>query len=153
MVFDGVGALVRGDLLILVYEADASLERTIWSFKLGEQFCDRWPKGILSLLLISANSRAPDQATRAEMDVAYKRVEGRVRRSVTVPSGGPLQRSVVRLVMGAHIMLHQKGSVHAVASSLEDGIRRVWEAASESTPGQAQIALDVQELRAALRAA
>lgn len=149
-VFDGVGALLRGDLLTILYARDAILPRTRWAFELFDRCCRRSPNGILVMMLVPASSRPPDAETRAFMYREWRRVEALLRLQVTVPEGSPFHRSMVRLVMGAHIMLHLQRHTHRVADDVGGAIQLIRKAASNLTPMDLQITRDIAAVRAEL---
>ena len=147
--FEGVGVLARGDVLIVVYDKDATAERSRWLYAVAGQFALACEGNFLVLLVISARSKPPDQATR-EVDAAgYARFVPKMRRLVVVPEGSGFRASLVRLVIGAYVTLTGKAAL-VVASNVEDGIARLNESKSMLTPSVAQLAADVSTLRATL---
>ncbi|HET8935665.1 MAG TPA: hypothetical protein VFN67_19590 [Polyangiales bacterium] len=144
--FDGVGVFARGDVLIIAYSADASLQRTRWLHTVAEEFSNKCPTTFLALLLIPSGTKPPDPATRAEDAARYARVLPKIRRLVVVPEGTGFRASLVRLVIGAYCTLTGKRSL-VIATNVEQGLVRLQEATSPLTPSIEQLSNDLEALR------
>lgn len=151
MLFDGVGVFARGDVFIIVYSADASLQRTRWLHSLAEEFSNKCPTTVLGLLLIPSGTKPPDPATRAEDAAGYSRILPKVRRLVVVPEGTGFRASLVRLVIGAYFTLTGKRAL-VIATNVEQGLVRLLEATSPLTPSIEQLTSDLEALRAEISA-
>jgi hypothetical protein len=148
-VFEGVGALRRGDLLSVVYAADASLSRSRWLF--GQAEAVAMQRGSVAVLLfIPQSSKPPDQEVRAFEAATYVRLGKRIRRIVAVPEGSLMHTSVVRLVLSAYITLSGKGSFFFFARGIEHALELVGAVKTPLTPDRNQILADLALLRAAL---
>lgn len=152
MLFDGVGAIARGDLLTVVYRGDARAHRSHWLFERMEQMVAAGVPSVIGLVVVPPDSKPPDQDARAAEAAAYERFGRIIRRVVTVPEGSPFRVSVVRLVMAAHVMILRRGDFALIAKDVEDGVRLALEAKSELTPSAREIMADLETVRAALPA-
>ena len=147
---DGVAAISRGDLLVVVYSAASTVERTRWAFERAEDAVKRHPAGIIALMVVLASSRPPDQANRAQLEAGYKRMGSQLRLNITVPEGNPFHRSVVRLVLNTAFMLSGRTASHRVVDNVQEAVRAVRAAASPATPTDEQIMRDLAAVRAVL---
>jgi hypothetical protein len=147
---DGVAALRRGDLVIVIYQGSSTLARSSWAFDRAEEALAKHPEGIIVLMLIQASSRPPDAATRALLEAGYKRHGQRLRMNITVPEGSPFHRSVVRMVLSTAFMLSGRTASHRVVDNLSEAARVVSAVASAATPAEDQIMRDVAKVRSAL---
>jgi hypothetical protein len=149
--FDGVGVLARGDVLLVAYAADASLQRTRWLHGMAEEFANKCVTNCLLFLVIPSGSKPPDPATRAEDSAGYGRLLPKVRRFVVVPEGTGFRASLVRLVINAYVTLTGKHSL-VIATTVEQGLARMLDVRSALTPSGEQLASDLEALRAELAA-
>lgn len=145
--YDGVGVVMRGNLLLVLYGADARLHRTAWIFDRADEFAARIKAPFLTLMIIAENAAPPDAPTRAENARRFKRLHGYVRGIVTVALGDTVQTSIVRAVMRAMLLLQGQSSRHSIALAVEDGISLLLNDADSSTPNREQIRSDLQTLR------
>ena len=143
---DGVAFLARGDAITVVYSSPARLHRSRWLYDLADRAAAQNPGGIVGLMVILPTADAPDAPTRAENSTRMRKLAPAMRRFVTVAIGDDFRVSVVRTVMRALSVLQGKTKVHFVANTAEEGIKRLLEAASASTPGPVQLMQDLQAL-------
>jgi hypothetical protein len=148
--YDGVGLLFRGDLAIIVYQAPARLLRSRWLFDRMDEWIERTPGGILALMLVLPTADPPDAPTRAENKVRLKKMGSRLKRLVTTPVGDALWFTIVRTVMRAMSILQGQSSVQFVCETVDEGVRRVLEAATPLTPPRSQVVGDIRAICAAL---
>lgn len=149
--FDGVGVLARGDVLLVAYAADASLQRTRWLHAIAEDFGNKCATNFLLFLVIPSGTKPPDPATRAEDSVGYARILPKVRRLVVVPEGTGFRASLVRLVINAYVTLTGKHSL-VIATTVEQGLGRILDARTALTPSADQLSMDLAALREQLAA-
>jgi hypothetical protein len=147
---DGVGVVARGDLLLILYGADARLHRTQWLFDRADELVSRVPGGVLALMVITAQAGLPDAPTRAENARRLERLGNAMRRLVTVPLGDGVRASLVRAVMRAMLLLQGKSDRLRIAHSEAEGIREILVAATTFTPGATQIRADLADLHGAI---
>lgn len=150
MLFDGVAAIARGDLLTVLYRGDARAHRSVWLFERMEHMVASGVPSVIGLVVVPPDSKPPDQQARAAESAAYERFGRSIRRVITVPEGSPFRVSVVRLVMAAHVMILRRGDFALIAKDVEDGIRLVLEAKSALTPSAKAILADIEAVRSAL---
>ena len=149
ILFDGVGVLARGDVLLVAYAADASLQRTRWLHGIAEEFASKCGTSFLLFLVVPSGTKPPDPATRAEDSAGYARLLPKVRRFVVVPEGTGFRASLVRLVINAYVTLTGKHSL-VIATNVEQGLGRLSDHRSALTPSVEQLASDLEALRAEL---
>jgi hypothetical protein len=149
---DRVGVVTRGNLVLVLYAADARLHRTQWIFDRADELIARSKEPILVLLVVAENSGPPDAATRAENARRFKCIDGSLRRIVTVALGDAFKMNIVRAVMRTMLLFLGQSAVHAVTSTVDDGITRLLKEASPSTPTRGQIEADLLALRTELAA-
>jgi len=147
-ILDGVGVIARGDLLLILYVADARLHRTRWLFDQADELVARCPDGVLSLMVIGEHSGLPDAPTRAENTRRLDKLGGALRRLVTVPLGDGVRANLVRAVMRAMLLVQGKSDRLRIAPTEAEGIRQVGLVATSLTPGGNQIRADLADLHA-----
>ncbi len=150
---DGVAAIVRGDLLLSLWQSPARVHRTRWFFDIADEAAARNTDGIVAMLIILPTALPPDAPARTENALRLRKLGKSIRRVVTVPLGDAFFLNVVRTVMRAMFVVQGQSGMQIVESSIAVGIRRVLEAASHSTPGRPQIEEDVTALYRALHLA
>lgn len=147
LVHDAVGMLVRGDAIIVLHEASASLSRSQWLFSTFE----RLPGSSYAVLLvIGVTAKPPDQASRDHDTQAYKRVAHKLRRVVTVSEGGSFRASLVRLVMNTYALLSGKRHIFAFARDHVQALAWLQESRTSLTPESEQLQADLVRLRHAV---
>jgi hypothetical protein len=139
---DGVTVVVRGDLITILYGADARLHRTRWLFDRIDEAIAARAGPILAHMIVLEKSGPPDGPTRAENATRMKKVGASLRKLVTTPLGDGMQVSIVRTVMRGIVILQGQRSVHLITNTIEEGIARVLESASAETPKRSQIIAD-----------
>jgi hypothetical protein len=149
---DGVGIVARGNLMVILYAADARLSRTAWVFDRVDEVIARTKGPILVLLIITDDAGPPDVDTRAENLRRYQLVDESILKMVTVPTGDAFRASVVRTIMRTMLLLLRHSSRHTIARTVEDGISEILKEAGPSTPDRRQILADVDALRESRRA-
>jgi len=144
--FDGIAVFIQGDLFLIHYGADARVHRTRWLFdRLDEHFL-RHRGDVLGMMIIPAEVATPDAATRAENSVRMKKLMG-MRRLVTVALGDAFKVSIVRTIMRTLVLIQGRAKDHFVVETEAQGIDRLLEARSASTPSRAEIEQMLAEMR------
>jgi hypothetical protein len=147
---DGVAVLGHGDAFLVVYQRAARVHRTRWLFQRFDEYLANRSGTVVAFMIVLPTSDPPDAATRVENSIGLRRLGGRVRRLTTTPVGDAFRISIVRTVMRALAVLQGKTGVHFVTETIDEGIRRVLEAASPSTPSKEELMADVAQLYHAL---
>jgi hypothetical protein len=148
---DGVAVVVRGDLMSMVWQASARIQRTRWVFDLMDALAQRRPGGILVLMVILPTADPPDRPAREENARRIRRVGEAVRSLSTVVLGDGVQQVLIRSVIRAMVLPHRRSVVESTLdSSIAGGIARLLHAAGPHTPSLAQMADDVCAMHAAL---
>jgi hypothetical protein len=150
--YDGVGTVCRGNLALVLYDADARLHRTRWLFDRVDELSARNPDGIFVLMVIGPNAAPPDAATRTENATRFKRIGSALMSMVTVALGDDFRVSIVRTIMRAMILLSRQTDRHVIASTEREGIDRLLAAAKNNPrlPTRAQLEADLAALHAQL---
>ncbi|HJL15953.1 MAG TPA: hypothetical protein RMH99_09865 [Sandaracinaceae bacterium LLY-WYZ-13_1] len=121
---DGVGFLVRGRFVLIIYGGAARLHRTRWLFESVEDVT-AGRDGLVALMLIPAGAEPPDAVTRRENKKRLERLRGRLDLLVTVPMGDAFWISIVRTVMRGMAMVHRQTGWNLVESTFAAGLDRV----------------------------
>lgn len=148
--FDEIALMARGDLLTVVYGADASLRRSVWIFGAAEKLISQTGHSIQALLIVPPGTKPPDSATRDAESAAYRRLGSQLRRVVAVPEGGGFRVSIVRLVFHTHAAVTGQQRVFTLAKDLDDAQRLLRESATVRTPTPDQIVDDILKIRTEL---
>jgi hypothetical protein len=146
-----VGIIARGDLILVLYGADARLERTRWIFDRVDELLVRAKGPFIALIVVTENAGPPDAPTRAENLKRFKRVEESLRRIVTVATGDDFKASIVRAIMRGMLLMVGKSSRHQIVRTVDEGVAEVLSAAGPRTPDRQQMGADVTELFEAVR--
>lgn len=147
LIHDAVGMLVRGDAIIILHEASASLSRSQWMFSTFERLPGN---SYVVLLVIGVTAKPPDQASRDHDTQAFKRIAHRLRRIITVSEGEGFRASFVRLIMNTYALLIGKRHIFAFAEDRAQALRWLQESKSPLTPDIAQLQEDLARLRQAV---
>jgi hypothetical protein len=150
LVEDGVAVLYRGDTVLIVYQAAARLHRTKWLFRSINELAAHRAGDFMAFMVVLPTADPPDAATRAENSAQLRKLGTRLRRLVTAPVGDAFRMSIVRTVMRALAALQGKSGVHFVSNTIEEGLRRIREAAGAETPSVEQLRADLRALHEAL---
>lgn len=148
--FDGIGLMARGDLLMVIYAADASIRRSTWVFGAAEKLSAQSGRSIQALLIIPEGVKPPDNATREAESAAYERLGAQLRRIVGVPEGGGFRLSFVRLVFYAHAAVTGKKRQFMLAKDVQEALELLRETATERTPAATQIIADLAKIQSEL---
>jgi hypothetical protein len=143
---DGVAVIARGDTLSVVYASPARLHRTRWLFDAVDRLALENAEGILCFMLILPTADIPDAATRAENTLRLRKLGPGLRKLVTVPVGDMLRIRLVRTIMRGLGILHGNARSHSVATTVDDGLRQLLEAASPKTPAVSQLQEDLRAM-------
>lgn len=146
-VHNAVGLVVRGDAVLVLHEASASLERSRWLFSTFEALPE--PSYVV-LLVVGVTAKPPDQASREHDSQAFKRVSSRLRRVVAVSEGGSFRASLVRLVMNAYALVTGNRRLFAFAQDLPQALSWLQESRTSKTPDVVQLERDLMQLRHAV---
>src|SRR4051812_34653511 len=84
---DGVAAVARGDVVLIVYQAAGRVHRTRWLFDELDRAAAGSPGGIRGYMVILSTADPPDAATRAENAARLKKLGAALFLLVTVPVG------------------------------------------------------------------
>ncbi|MFO0616600.1 MAG: hypothetical protein U0414_28665 [Polyangiaceae bacterium] len=147
---DGVAVAARGDAFLIVYQRPARLHRTQWLFQQMHAFLGSRTGSIVALMVVLPSADPPDGPTRAENEAQLRKVGHRLRRLVTAPVGDAFRVSIVRAVMRALAIIQGKAGVHFVCDTIDEGIRRLLESASDDTPSRAELGAMLGALHKAL---
>jgi hypothetical protein len=150
---DGVGVVSRGNLVIVLYAADARLHRTRWTFDRVDETVARCPEGILCLMVILPGGGPPDAPTRAENSSRFRKIDAALRTMVTVALGDQFRLSIVRAVMRGLILVSRQQGRHLIAVTEQEGLDKLLagKGVGPTTPTRAQIEADLAALHAALQ--
>jgi hypothetical protein len=143
---DGVAVALRGDTLTVVYKEPARLHRSRWVYDQADRLVERCPDGIVVLMVVLPTCAPPDGPTRIENSLRLRRLGSSLRRSVTVPVGDEVARSIVRSVVRATAVLQRGTSRLLLSDTLDEGIACLLESASSMSPSFDRIAADVRTL-------
>jgi hypothetical protein len=146
---DGVAVVIRGDVVLIVYQAPARLHRTRWLFDLLDKAAADNPGGIKGFMVVLPTADPPDAKTRAENATRIRKLGSSLHLMVTVPVGDALWMSLVRTVMRAMHLIEGRSRHHAVMTTLEAGLNRLYEE-SEAMPPRAQVEADLDAAHEAL---
>ncbi len=146
--YDGVAVSRRGDTAVILYKAPARILRSRWLYDLLDRIVAQEPDGILALMIILPTSAPPDRATSVENATRAFKLRGAVRRAVVVIPGDLVWQRVARGVMRTFMPWTSRRL--AYASTAEDGIAKLLEAAGRKTPKRAAIERDLRALYAEL---
>lgn len=149
---DGVGVVCRGNLVLVLYAADARLHRTRWAFDRVDELVAKCPEGVVCLMVILPTAGAPDAPTRAENAFRFRKIDSSLRMMVTVALGDQFRQSIVRAVMRGLILVSRQQERHAIAVTEREGIAKLLasEGIRPSTPARSEIEADLAALHAAL---
>jgi hypothetical protein len=151
-VFSGLGAAPIGDTLVYLWTTPVTLERWQWLISQAEQLLRAHPEGVLCLALVASSSSPPDGPMRARMRADFRRLGPQLRRYVTVPLGDSIWMGIVFTIARTVLLLNGQSESQTLARSLDQGLRRLLEAAGPSTPSRGELERAVQELSRLLRA-
>lgn len=143
----------RGDLIVVLYAADARVERTRWIFDRFDKILARSKGPFLVLMVITEDAGPPDAATRAENMRRFRQVEASIRLIVTVTTGDDFKANIVRTIMRAMLVLLGHSSRHRIVRNAEEGISEISRVATANTPAPRQIHADVNALVGEVRKA
>jgi hypothetical protein len=143
---DGIGVLFDGDVILAVYQGDATIHRTRWLFDRVDEAASRSPNGLLAYLVILANAAPPDAETRGENLKRLRNLGPALRCMVTTPVGDTFGVSVVRTVMRALVILDRRTSTHHITSTIDEGLSRLIEAAGPSTPAKSHLLVHLRAI-------
>jgi hypothetical protein len=146
---DGIALIVRGDVLVSLWNAPARLHRSRWVYDAADELVARYSEGALSLMVILPTADPPDGPTRTENAIRMKRLKPSLRRLVTVVVGDDLRQMIVRSVLRIVALPLGQGRA-GVASTVESGISQLLLSASAATPSFGEIAKDAGALFGAL---
>lgn len=149
---DGVALIARGDTLSVVYKAPARLHRSRWIYDAADALAAENPEGILCLLVVLSTADPPDAATRAENTARLRKLGPQLRKLVTVPVGDMLWLRLVRTIMRGMSIIHGQADCHVIASTVDEGLSRLFEGAGPKTPTLAQLEADLSVMCRALGA-
>jgi hypothetical protein len=145
VVSDGIAFAHAGDTAVIVYAADARLERTKWLYDQVDHLTARMAPAN-GLLIVLPSSAVPDAETRAENTHRMRRLRGRLRRVVTVILGDGLRISLARSIMRAMFLLHGQARVQSIVCSVDEGIALLLSEPTERMPERAQIDAVLREI-------
>lgn len=151
--YEGVSVVMRGDLLLIHYGADARIDRTKWAFDRADELAAKCPNGILALMIVAANAAPPDAETRKENARRFAKIQPKLRRMVTVPLGDSIQKSIVRAIMRALALLLRQGDIQKIAATEAEGVAQILDAKSAGTPMPSQIYADLRAVTKSAAAA
>jgi serine/threonine-protein kinase len=150
--FDGLAAVVRGDLMAMVWKSSARAPRTRWAFDIIHRLAARQPRGIVVLMIILPSAAPPDREARIENELGLRRLGSSLRAVSTVVVGDgvfqTLLRSVIRAMMLPHV--HRISAASTIESTIDEGIARLRMHAGPATPLPAVILDDVRAMFGAL---
>jgi hypothetical protein len=149
LVHDGVAVLARGDVLLIVYQGAARLERSRWLFDRMDELT-QGRASFMALMVVLPTADPPDAPTRRENSARLKKVESRLRRLITAAVGDAFRTAIVRTVMRAIAAIHGKSGVHFVVETVGAGVTRLREAASPDTPSPEELLDDLRRMHEAL---
>jgi DNA-binding CsgD family transcriptional regulator len=145
-VFSGVGAAPMGDTLVYLWTTPATLERWQWHLSQAEQLLRTHPEGVLCLSLVGSTSSPPDGQLRARMKVDFHRLGPQLRRWVGVPLGDSIWMGIVFTIARTVLLLSGRSERQSIATSIDQGLSRLLEAAGPNTPSRSELERAVQEL-------
>jgi DNA-binding CsgD family transcriptional regulator len=145
-VFSGLGAAPMGDTLVYLWTTPVTLERWQWLISQAEQLLRTHSEGVLCLALVASTSSPPDRQVRARMRADFRRLGPQLRRYVTVPLGDSIWMGIVFTIARTVLLLNGRSESQTLARSLDQGLRRLLEAAGPSTPSRSELERAVQEL-------
>jgi len=137
-VFDGIGTLVRGDVLLCIWKADARLPRIQHVFRELNQLLATH-SDVLLIQMILPSSGPPDSDSRDRNRRELKRLKDQIRRFVSVPVGDALRMSLVRTIMRAMTLVSGTSAQHLVDRTIAIGVDHLLEKASPSTPSRREL--------------
>ncbi len=138
-VFDGIALAAKGDVLLFVYQAPARLHRSRWIYDRAEELAERWPGGILGLMIVLPSADVPDAPTRMENRSRLRKLRPKIRRLATVPTGDEFRISIVRTIMRTMVWIQGQGSRMPVYGRIDDGLDSLLELRSDATPSRAEL--------------
>jgi DNA-binding CsgD family transcriptional regulator len=145
-IFSGATAAVLGDTVLMLWASGATAPRWAWKRALLEERVAANESGVLCLSLILPSSTPPDADVRAQMKADLHRLGPQLRRFVAVPLGNSMWMGIVRAVGKAVLFVSGRSSQQTLASSVEEGLTRLLEASSASTPPRHELEEAVAEL-------
>ena len=145
-VFSGLGAAAIGDTVVYLWTTPCTLERWQWHLHQAEQLLPAHPEGALCLALVASTSTPPNGAVRAQMKADFRRLGPKLRRYVGVPLGDLIWMGIVFTIARTVMLFSGQPGRQTLASSIDQGLNRLLEAAGPSTPPRGEIERAIQEL-------
>jgi hypothetical protein len=137
--FDGVASVLAGDVLLVLWQAPVRIARVHWLTAEMERATAASPSGLLVLMLILPTSNPPDAECRAIAKETMLRLSKKLRLTVTVPLGDAFWTNIVRTIMRGMMLITGQSATQQVVASEREGLERIRQAGSASTPPTAHL--------------
>lgn len=150
LVRDGIGLAFAGDVALVLWNAPARAHRIRWIFETTEARSRKLPNGGVALQVILPTATPPDAEGRAENAKGLARMEGLLRRMVTVPVGDDLTTRIVRTVMRGMFLVQRQSDRQFVCAKTSEGVSELLKGAGPRTPPRSAIEQGISELYRAM---
>jgi hypothetical protein len=135
VVGDGVAYAMRGDVVVVVWQAPARATRGRWLFEATAKNVESL-SSFAYLQIVLPTSSPPDKDMREEANRWLQRFAPKLRMMVTVPIGDALWVNVVRTIMRAMFVLQGRSSTHFVTDTVVAGVDKVRSSSTAETPSR-----------------
>lgn len=142
--------LFRGDTCLIVYQKAARIERTRWLFDVVQNYLLDHEGNLLVFLIVLPTADPPDAPTRQENSDRTRVIGHRIRKLITIPIGNTFKVTVVRTIMHAVDLLLGNSATRSTATTVDEGLAELLDAATERTPPMRQIRADIADIYLAL---
>lgn len=147
---EGIATAIRGDTMVSLWSAPASLERVRWHATRVDKLANTLEGEFILIMIILPMASPPQGQARIESNELTKRVGPKARLVATVAVGESLQMNVVRSVMRAMLLLSGHSKKLIVTATEAEALERIVAVAGPATPPRPVLERCIDALYASL---